>query len=214
MARNDAARMEKKIMVRIAAIVAVVVAGAGILAMVFFSGGKESALASCDSATIAGDLGGPFTLVNGDGETVTEKQVITEPTLIYFGYTYCPDVCPLDVDRNARAVEILEEQGKLVTPVFITIDPARDTTEVVRDYAEAMHPRMIGLTGSDEQVAQASKAYRTYYKAHPPVDGEYLVDHSTFSYLVDPDQGFLTFFRRELTPEQLADNIGCFVDHI
>lgn len=201
-------------MVRIAAIVAVLVAGAGILTMVFLSGDKDSALASCDGATVAGDLGGPFTLVNGEGETVTDRQVITEPTLIYFGYTFCPDVCPLDVDRNAQAVEILEEQGKMVTPVFITIDPARDTTEVVRDYAEAMHPRMIGLTGSQEQVAQASKAYRTYYKAHPPVDGEYLVDHSTFSYLVTPDQGFLTFFRRELTPEQLAEKIGCFVDHI
>lgn len=202
-------------MVRIAAIVAVVVAGAGILAMVLLSsGGEDDALASCGATAVAGDLGGPFTLVNGDGETVSDAQVITEPTLIYFGYTYCPDVCPLDVDRNAAAIEILEQNGKSVTPVFITIDPARDTPEVVRDFAEAMHPRMIGLTGTSEQVAQASKAYRTYYKAHPPVDGEYLVDHSTFSYLVTPEQGFVEFFRRELTPEQLADKIGCFVDQI
>ena len=77
-----------------------------------------------------------------------------------------------------------------------------------------MHPRMIGLTGTAEQVAVASKAYRTYYKAHPPVDGEYLVDHSTFSYLVTPENGFVEFFRREMTPEQMADKIGCFVDHI
>lgn len=175
---------------------------------------ETNQFAQCSSAAIAGDLGGPFTLVNGDGETVTSEQVITEPTLIYFGYTYCPDVCPLDVDRNAAAIELLEANGKSVTPVFITIDPARDTPEVVRDFAEAMHPRMIGLTGSDEQIAQASKAYRTYYSAHPPVDGEYLVDHSTFSYLVMPEQGFVEFFRRELTPEQLADKIGCFVDNI
>lgn len=202
-------------MVRIAAIVAVVVAGAGILAMVFLSSGREGdTLASCGATAVAGDLGGPFTLVNGDGETVSDAEVITEPTLIYFGYTYCPDVCPLDVDRNAAAIEILEQDGKSVTPVFITIDPARDTPEVVANFAEAMHPRMIGLTGSSEQVAQASKAYRTYYKAHPPVDGEYLVDHSTFSYLVTPEQGFVEFFRRELTPEQLAEKIGCFVDQI
>lgn len=200
-------------MIRKAAIAAVFVTGAALTAMVFLSrdaGGDK--YASCGSTAVAGDLGGPFTLINGNGDTVTSQEVITEPTLIYFGYTYCPDVCPLDVDRNAAAIEILEERGQSVTPVFITIDPARDTPEVVRDFAQAMHPRMIGLTGSDEQVATASKAYRTYYSAHPPVDGEYLVDHSTFSYLVTPEDGFIEFFRRELTPEQLADKIGCFVE--
>ena len=169
-------------MIRIVAIVATFVAAAGLLAMVYISkGGQEEQLASCGTSAVAGDLGGPFTLINGDAQTVTSAEVITEPTLIYFGYTYCPDVCPLDVDRNAAAVEILEEHGKSVTPVFITIDPKRDTPEVVRDFAEAMHPRMIGLTGSEEQVAVASKAYRTYFKAHPPVDGEYIVDHSTLA---------------------------------
>lgn len=202
-------------MIRIAAIAAVFVAGAGLIVMTFLSDGKGGdQFASCGAGAVAGDLGGPFTLVNGEGQTVTSEEVITEPTLIYFGYTYCPDVCPLDVDRNASAIEILEARGKIVTPVFITIDPERDTPEVVRDYAEVMHPRMIGLTGSKEQVAVASKAYRTYYQAHPPVDGEYIVDHSTFSYLVTPEHGFLAFFRRDLTPEQMADKIGCFVDHI
>lgn len=202
-------------MVRIAAFVAVGIAVAGLAGMLLFGTvSSKNDLASCSSSAVAGDLGGPFTLVNGDGETVSSDEVITGPTLIYFGYTYCPDVCPLDVDRNAAAIEILEARGQSVTPVFITIDPARDTPEVVRDFAEAMHPRMIGLTGDDAQVAQASKAYRTYYKAHPPVDGEYLVDHSTFSYLVTPEQGFLEFFRRELTPEQLADKVGCFVDNV
>jgi len=203
-------------MTRIAAIAAVLIAVAGMAAMLLIgSGGKGGdQFAECGAGAVAGDLGGPFTLVTGDGETVTSEQVITGPTLIYFGYTYCPDVCPLDVDRNAAAIEILEERGQSVTPVFITIDPARDTPEVVRDFAEAMHPRMIGLTGTAEQVAVASKAYRTYYKAHLPVDGEYLVDHSTFSYLVTPENGFVEFFRREMTPEQMADKIGCFVDHI
>ncbi|MCX7565868.1 SCO family protein [Sulfitobacter sp. F26169L] len=202
-------------MIRIAAIIAVIIAGAGLLTMLVLGrSGEDDQFAACGAGAVAGDLGGPFTLVNGAGETVTSEEVITEPTLIYFGYTYCPDVCPLDVDRNAAAIEILEERGQIVTPVFITIDPERDTPEVVNDFAEVMHPRMIGLTGSPEQIAEASKAYRTYYKAHPPVDGEYLVDHSTFSYLVTPENGFLEFFRRELTPEQVADKIGCFVDRI
>ena len=159
-------------------------------------------------------IGGPFTLVNGQGQTVTDKDVITEPALIYFGYTFCPDVCPLDVDRNASAVEILEQRGQIVTPVFITVDPERDTPEVVGEFAEVMHPRMIGLTGSAEQVKAASQAYRTYYKAHPKVDDEYLVDHSTFSYLVMPEEGFVEYFRREVRPEQMADQIGCFLDRL
>ncbi len=176
--------------------------------------GDEDRFAQCRASAVAGDLGGPFELVNAKGETVTDSDVITEPALIYFGYTYCPDVCPLDVDRNAAAVEILEEQGTSVTPVFITIDPARDTPKVVGEFAEVMHPRMIGLTGTPEQVQAASTAYKTYYKAHPPVDGEYLVDHSTFSYLVLPEVGFVEYFRREVSPTEMAEKIGCFVDQL
>ncbi len=202
-------------MIRIATIAAVIVAGSGLIIMTLLSRGGDDQFAECRSSQVAGaDLGGSFELVNGHGETVTSEALITEPTLIYFGYTMCPDVCPLDVDRNAAAIEVLEERGKIATPVFISIDPERDTPDVVRGFAAAMHPRMIGLTGTPEQVQTASKAYRTYYKAHPPVDGEYLVDHSTFSYLVLPDHGFVDFFRRELSPEQLADKIGCYVDNI
>lgn len=197
----------------IAVAAAAVIGGAGLIGVTLASRGGDQ-FASCGAGVVAGDLGGPFTLVNGEGETVTSEALITEPTLIYFGYTQCPDVCPLDVDRNAAAIEILEERGQQVKPVFISIDPQRDTVDVVRDFAANMHPRMVGLTGTPEQVAEASRAYRTYYKAHPPVDGEYLVDHSTFSYLVAPEQGFLTFFRRELSPEQLADQMGCFVGQI
>lgn len=176
----------------------------------------DDQFAQCRASTVAGGagaLGGPFELVNGDGETVTDADVITAPSLLYFGYTFCPDVCPLDVARNAVAVEVLEEQGMTVTPVFISIDPQRDTPEVVKDFAINMHERMIGLTGSPEQVAAASKAYRTYYRAHEAEDDFYLVDHSTFSYLVLPEHGFVEFFRREIAPEQVADAISCFVEN-
>ncbi|WP_299877210.1 SCO family protein [uncultured Sulfitobacter sp.] len=193
---------------------AVAVVFLGVIGWMTLGGQGDDKYAQCRSSTVAGELGGPFELVNGAGETVTDKDVITEPTLIYFGYTYCPDVCPLDVDRNAAAVEIMEERGQSVTPVFISIDPKRDTPDVVGEFAEVMHPRMIGLTGTPEQVKAASQAYRTYYKAHPDVDGEYLVDHSTFSYLVMPDEGFVEYFRREVPPQELADKIGCFVDNV
>ncbi|MEP2658026.1 MAG: SCO family protein [Sedimentitalea sp.] len=171
----------------------------------------------CRASQIAGgsdQIGGPFELVNSQGETVTDKDVVTEPTLIYFGYTFCPDVCPLDVARNAEAIDILEERGKSVTPVFISIDPARDTPEVVGDFAGNLHERMIGLTGSPGQVKAASQTFKTYYKAHPAEDDYYLVDHSTFSYLVLPEHGFVEFFRRDMSPEAIADSIECFVDHM
>jgi len=199
--------------------IAAAVALLGLLAvtwlMGFMSSGDGDKYAQCKNSAVAGggDLGGPFELVNAEGQTVTDSQVITEPSLLYFGYTFCPDVCPLDVDRNAAAVDILEERGMSVTPVFISVDPKRDTPEVVGEFAENMHPRMVGLTGSPEQVKAASEAYRTYYKAHDSGDEFYLVDHSTFSYLVLPDEGFVDFFRRELTPDQMADKIGCFIEN-
>ena len=171
--------------------------------------------ASCRSSAVAGgvsQIGGPFSLLDSGGKTVTDADVITAPSLVYFGYTFCPDVCPMDTIRNAEAVDELEENGKTATPVFISIDPKRDTPEVVGDYAEAIHPRMIGLTGSPEQVKAASRAYRTYYKAHDDDDEYYLVDHSTMTYLVLPEHGVVEFFRRDVGPEALAAKAACFID--
>lgn len=173
--------------------------------------------AQCRSNQIAGgtaQIGGPFELINAKGESVTDKDVITEPSLIYFGYTFCPDVCPLDMSRNADVIDVLGERGQSVTPVFISIDPARDTPEVVGDFAANLHERMIGLTGTIDQVKAASRAYKTYFKVQPAEDEFYLVDHSTFSYLVLPEQGFVEFFRRDEAPEKMADRIGCFLDNM
>jgi protein SCO1/2 len=176
---------------------------------------SDDQFAQCRASAVAGgtSIGGPFELVSAKGETVTDKDVITEPTMIYFGYTFCPDVCPLDTARNAEATDFLAEGGQSMTPVFISIDPNRDTPEVVGDYAFNMHEKMIGLTGSALQVKAASQAYRTYYKAHPGDDEYYLVDHSTFSYLVLPKYGFVEFFRRDVTAEDMAKTVGCFIDN-
>ncbi|MEO0524887.1 MAG: SCO family protein [Pseudomonadota bacterium] len=175
--------------------------------------GGDDEFAQCTGGAIAGgDIGGPFTLVNSAGDTVTDADVITEPSLVYFGYTFCPDVCPLDTARNAEAVDLLAEKGHSTTPVFISIDPSRDTPEVVGDFAFNLHEKMIGLTGSPEQVAAASAAYRTYYKAQPADDEYYLVDHSTFTYLVMPEHGFVDFFRRDVSAEQMAERVSCFID--
>lgn len=193
----------------IAAAALTIAALAVAVVLVFFNDQSSD----CSTNSVAGGdaaIGGPFTLVNQFGQTVTDKDVITGPTLIYFGYTFCPDVCPLDLARNVEAIDILDERGEQVTPVFITIDPARDTPEELRDFAEVMHEDMIALTGTDEQIAAASKAYKTYY-AKVGDGPDYLMDHLTYSYLMSP-KGFVDFFRRDVTPEDMSDTISCYIN--
>lgn len=197
-------------------------AGTAILAVVALVGGslgwvwlqrQNDPYADCRSSSVSGGtIGGPFTLVDQNGKTVTDTDVITKPSLVYFGYTFCPDVCPLDTARNAEAIDILEEQGFDAQPVFISIDPARDTPEALRDFASNIDERMIALTGTPEQVSAASKAYRTYFKKQEGDDPEfYLMDHSTFTYLVLPKIGFVDFFRRDDTPDQIAERTACYL---
>jgi len=169
----------------------------------------------CRTGAVAGghtQIGGSFELMNPDGEIVTERDVIREPTLIYFGYTFCPDVCPLDTTRNAEAIDILAQSGYSATPVFISIDPERDTPDVVGEYVVHIHDKLVGLTGTLEQVKGASEAFRTYYRKHQSDDDFYLVDHSTFSYLVLPEHGFVEYFRRGIGASELAETIACFID--
>lgn len=172
------------------------------------------AYAQCrDGHKGAGALGGPFELVSSTGQTVTEKDLRAEPSLLYFGYTYCPDVCPLDVMRNAQAVDILQTRGMDVRPVFISLDTVRDTPETLAAFGEVMHPRLLGLTGSTEQIRTASKAYRVLYSIDDPDDPYTLISHTTQSYLVLPDDGYVGFFTRDTDPQEMADRIACFLTH-
>ena len=199
----------------IAAVAAVTCLVGGTALLVWSQGGDDS----CGANAVAGGLdaiGGPFELVNGAAETVTSDQVIDGPTLVYFGYTFCPDVCPFDAARNAEAVDILAQDGIDVTPVFITIDPARDTPEIVSEFAGYMHDDMIGLTGSEEQVRKAMQAYRVYGQRRGEDDATYLMDHSVFSYLVTPEDGTVAYFRGAPSPtnagqtaQEVADGIAC-----
>ena len=165
----------------------------------------------CIQGSVAGgNIGGPFELMDHRGQMVTDAQVLDQPALVYFGYTFCPDVCPMDVARNVVAVEILADAGRTVKPVFITIDPARDTVEYLADFVANNHPEMVGLTGTAEQIAKAARAYKVYYRKQPSQDEEYyLMDHSSFSYLMVPDFGFVDFLRSDLPPEVVADRVAC-----
>lgn len=175
----------------------------------------RDALAECGGgvATGAAQLGGPFTLTDHTGATVTDADVIDRPTLIYFGYTFCPDVCPTDVAVMAEAMRQLQDSGRDVAGLFVTVDPARDTPEALAEFVGAMHPDMRGLTGTPEQIAAAAKAYRVYYRKAEGDDPEYyLMDHSAFTYLTAPETGFLDVFRHGDPPEEIAETTACYVD--
>ena len=159
-------------------------------------------------SAIGAEVGGPFTLTDQTGKRVTSDEVIDGPTLVYFGYTFCPDICPVDVAVMAAAAELLEQKGYMVKPVFVTVDPARDTPEVMAYYAEAMHPRMVGLTGTEQEIRAAADAYRAYYQ-RVDVEGSaagYLMNHSTLTYFMMPD-GIRAMFRNNFPPEEMAGEI-------
>ena len=159
---------------------------------------------------IAGaEIGGPFALTDHTGAPVTSAGLIDGPVLIYFGYTFCPDICPVDVAVMASAVDLLAEQGFDVTPVFVSIDPARDTPEALTYYAEAMHPRMVALTGAEAEIKAAADAYKVYYERVDLEDSAagYLMSHSTFTYFVMPD-GLKALFRNGFPPEEMAGEVA------
>ena len=151
-------------------------------------------------------VGGPFELIDGDGRTVTERDFRGRHMLIYFGFTFCPDVCPTTLFSASQALDgIGPALASKVRLVFVSIDPERDTPEVVKDYAAHFHPGTVGLTGTPEQVAAAARAFRIYYrKADPEEDGSYLVDHSSILFLMDGEGRYVTHFGHEATAADMA----------
>lgn len=203
-------------MTRVVALVAAAAVIVGLAVGAFFvlvGRPGDDAFAGCRRGVVAegaAAIGGPFALTDGAGRRVTDADVLTGPTLIYFGYAFCPDVCPFDLARNAATADILAEDGVDVGLVFITIDPERDTPEVASDYAAAMHPRMVGLSGSAEDVAAAAAAYRVYARRAGDDPEFYLMDHSTFTYLAAPGHPFLEFFSSSTPPEEVAEAVACY----
>ncbi len=151
-------------------------------------------------------LGGPFALLDERGQGVTQQDFAGRWMLLYFGYSFCPDVCPTELGVMAAAVDALPEAAAgQVVPVFISVDPERDTPQHLAGYVAAFHPRLRGLTGTPEQVAEAARRYRVYYaKVQRPDVTDYLMDHSSFIYLVGPDGAVRTLFRPGTTPEAIA----------
>ncbi|NIY74915.1 SCO family protein [Thalassospira sp. HF15] len=161
----------------------------------------------------AASIGGPFELVNQDGETVTQDDFKGKYMLAYFGYTFCPDVCPTELQVMGTAMDMMpKDVADDITPVFFTVDPERDTVEAVAEYVPYFHDRMVGLTGTVEQTTAAAKAYRVYYaksipEGQPEDTDTYLMDHSSFVYLMDRDGQFVRHFNYGTSPEDMAKGV-------
>jgi cytochrome oxidase Cu insertion factor (SCO1/SenC/PrrC family) len=155
-------------------------------------------------------VGGPFELIDHTGKPRTERDFRGRLMLVYFGFTYCPDICPADLQAIGLALDKLGAEGDSVQPLFVTVDPERDTAEHLAEYVPIFHPRLIGLTGSAEAVRKAADAYKVYYaKVDPPKEGggSYTVDHTAFIYLMDREGNYLGFFPPGTSAERMVEII-------
>ena len=186
-----------------ALLVVVLLVGAG--AMLWASQRPPNGVSALSGAAI----GGPFSLVSGAGAVVTDRDFRGKFMLVYFGYTFCPDVCPTTLAQVADAMDRLGDKAARIQPLFITVDPARDTPAVMAQYTAAFSPKLIGLTGTPDQIAAAAKAYRVYYAPHTdnPASKDYVVDHSSILYLMGPDGGFVAPVRADASGAEMAAEI-------
>ncbi|GIQ74859.1 SCO family protein [Bradyrhizobium sp. RD5-C2] len=153
-------------------------------------------------------VGGPFALTDQAGHARTDKEFRGKLMLVYFGFTYCPDVCPTDLQAIALALDKLGPDGDQVQPIFITVDPERDTAAHLAEYVPLFHPRLIGLTGSDDAIRKVADAYKVYYARVPLKDaGDYTVDHTAYIYLMDRDGNYLGFFPPGTSADRMVEII-------
>jgi protein SCO1 len=188
----------RRIVVMLAA--AVVIAGAA-AAFVVNHASQSSA------AQQPPQIGGHFALSTVDGDRVTDETFRGKWLLVYFGYTFCPDVCPTTLSAMAQALQKLGPLADKVQPVFITVDPERDTPKIVGEYVKDFDPRFVGLVGSPAEIAAAARDFHVYYRVRQLGHDEYVVDHSSFIYLIDPNGTFVRLLTGDLPGHQLADEL-------
>ena len=202
-AGKSASGLSPRLLLVAALLVAFIILGsAAFLAVELHDNGKGAAGTLLGSA-----IGGPFTLVDQNGKTVTNTALEGKWLLVYFGYTHCPDACPTTLNNIALALQDLGARRDEVRPVFITIDPERDTPQVMKDYVTAFDAPILALTGTAAEIAQAAKNYRVYYAKHPEAGGDYSMDHSSVVYVMDPKGRFSASFTGEDPPAQIAERL-------
>ncbi|MEO9899687.1 SCO family protein [Nisaea sp.] len=159
-------------------------------------------------------FGGPFHLTDELGRQVSPDTYAGKFMLVYFGYSYCPDICPTDLTIMASALDALGESADQIEPLLISVDPRRDTPEALREFTDAFHPNLIGLTGTEAEVASVAKAYRVHrrrFQMEGMSGDDYLVDHSTLTYLMGKDGRFVTMFPRGTTAEKMSETLQKYI---
>ena len=156
-------------------------------------------------------IGGPFQMVDQDGNAVTEQKLDGRPTLLFFGYTHCPDVCPTTLFEMSEVLRAMGKDADRVNAYFVSVDPERDTPAAVKDYLSSFDPHLKGLTGSPEAVAKMLSVYRVYAKKVPGKDGDYTMDHSAMIYLMDTKGRFVAPFKLDRKPEDAASDLKRYV---
>lgn len=185
-----------------------------------FAGLVLTLLAACSSGggghetpPLAGArIGGPFTLTNQDGQRVTDQSFAGKYRIMYFGYTYCPDVCPVDVQNIALAMRALDKSDPAlsarIVPIFVTVDPARDTPAVLKQFTTAFYPRFVGLTGTPDEIAKVKNSFAIFSQAQPPQPGgAYTVNHSRLAYLFGPDGEPLALLPQDKGANEIVSEI-------
>ena len=206
MARNSPAsppRGSPRFVLAATVLAGLVILGAGVFLVLTMRDNPRGA----GGTALASAIGGPFHLTDQNGNRVTEADLKGKWSLIYFGYTHCPDACPTALNDIAVALDELGARRAAVRPVFITVDPERDTPEALKSYVASFDAPILALTGTQQEVAQAAKAYRVYYAKHPEPGGDYSMDHSSVIYVMDPEGRFTASFTHESSPEQIAERL-------
>jgi protein SCO1/2 len=176
----------------------------GLLVMVWGLGGVRG-------VTAPAAIGGPFQLTDQSGQTVTEQSLQGRPTLIFFGFTHCPDVCPTSLFEISEVLQAMGKDADRVNAYFVSVDPERDNDAAMKDYLSSFDPHLKGLTGDPEAVAKVLSAYRVYAKKVPLKDGDYTMDHTALTYLMDRDGHFVVPFNLNRTPEAAAADLAHYL---
>jgi protein SCO1/2 len=173
---------------------------AGLLVVLWLTGGFGRVAASAS-------IGGPFQLTDQAGQTVTEKALLGKPTLIFFGFTHCPDICPTSLFEMSEVLRAMGKDADRVNAYFVSVDPERDTAATMKDYLSSFDPHLRGLTGAPDAVAKVIAGYRVYAKKVPLKDGDYTMDHTALIYLMDKDGKFIAPFNLKRKPEEAATDL-------
>jgi protein SCO1/2 len=196
----------------ISALVGLVLAAALAAGFAYYRSSQQAgAPVAPESATTQADVGGPFTLTDHHGTAVSEKDFAGKYLMIFFGYSFCPDICPTTLSKVGNSLDLLGEKAEKVQALFITVDPQRDSAEVLRDYVSNFHPGIIGLTGTPEQIDRVAKAYKVYHakaETGAEADEDYLVDHTAFVYLMDPQGNLAEVFFHDASAESMAKAVA------